>query len=233
MKGSAHMVKLVLLRHGESTANYDNTYTGWSDVPLTQNGVLQAQLAGRCLTKMPELDLKMVHTSLLKRAIMTAYTVQEAMGRLDLPILKSWRLNERHYGALRGLNKDTSRALFGDRQVAQWRRSYTAVPPMLTRPQIEAKYQVWPQTIVPAGESLADAEARLLPYWTDELAPRLCAGADQLVVAHGSTLRALIKFLEQISDDAIDGVEVGNATPIVYTLDQSLRITAKQTLHVD
>lgn len=227
------MAKLVLLRHGESTANYNNTYTGWSDVPLMANGQFQAYRAGQRLAREPELAIQAVHTSLLKRAIVTAYTVQEAMGRLDLPITKSWRLNERHYGALRGLNKDASRELFGDRQVAQWRRSYTAVPPMLTRPQVEAKYAAWPQSVVPAGESLADAETRLLPYWSDHVAPALRRGEDQLVVAHGSTLRAFIKFLEQISDDAIDGVEVGNATPIVYTLDEALTITNKETLHVD
>lgn len=226
------MAKLVLLRHGESTANYDNTYTGWSDVPLTTNGVFQARAAGVRL-RAEKLNLTAVHTSMLKRAITTAYIVQEELGQLYLPITKSWRLNERHYGALRGLNKDKSRELFGDAQVAQWRRSYIAEPPHLVQPELAAAYNKWPDSIVPGGESLADAERRLLPYWVNAIAPHLLAGEDQLIVAHGSTLRALIKYLEGIKDADIDGVEVGNAEPIVYTFDQKLNIVDKEILHVD
>jgi 2,3-bisphosphoglycerate-dependent phosphoglycerate mutase len=226
------MAKLVLLRHGESTANYDNTYTGWSDVPLTTNGVFQARAAGTRL-RAEQLNLTAVHTSMLKRAIMTAYIVQEELGQLYLPITKSWRLNERHYGALRGLNKDKSRELFGDAQVAQWRRSYIAEPPHLVQPELAPAYGKWPDSIVPGGESLADAERRLLPYWVDDIAPHLRAGEDQLIVAHGSTLRALIKYLEGIKDADIDGVEVGNAEPIVYEFDPQLNILNKDILHVD
>lgn len=226
------MAKLVLLRHGESTANYDNTYTGWSDVPLTTNGVLQAHVAGHRL-RAEQLHLTAVHTSMLKRAITTAYIVQEELGELYLPITKSWRLNERHYGALRGLNKDDSRTLFGAAQVAQWRRSYIAEPPHLVQPELAAMYSKWPTSIVPGGESLADAEKRLLPYWIDVIAPHLLRGEDQLIVAHGSTLRALIKYVEGIKDADIDGVEVGNAEPIVYTFDAQLHITTKNILHVD
>lgn len=226
------MAKLVLLRHGESTANYDNTYTGWSDVPLTTNGVLQARAAGARLQR-ADLNLTAVHTSMLKRAIMTAYIVQEQLGQLYLPITKSWRLNERHYGALRGLNKDKSRELFGVAQVAQWRRSYIAEPPHLVQPELALAYGKWPDSIIPGGESLADAERRLLPYWVNEIAPHLLRGEDQLIVAHGSTLRALIKYLEGIKDADIDGVEVGNAEPIVYTFDRQLNIVAKEVLHVD
>lgn len=226
------MAKLVLLRHGESTANYDNTYTGWSDVPLTTNGVLQAHVAGHRL-RAEQLHLTAVHTSMLKRAITTAYIVQEELGELYLPITKSWRLNERHYGALRGLNKDDSRTLFGAAQVAQWRRSYIAEPPHLVQPELAVAYSKWPTSIVPGGESLADAEKRLLPYWIDVIAPHLLRGEDQLIVAHGSTLRALIKYVEGIKDADIDGVEVGNAEPIVYTFDAQLHITTKNILHVD
>jgi 2,3-bisphosphoglycerate-dependent phosphoglycerate mutase len=226
------MTKLVLVRHGESTANYDNTYTGWSDVPLTGNGRLQASVAGQRLAQ-TGIQFTHVHTSMLQRAITTAYIIQDEMHQSWLPITKSWRLNERHYGALRGLNKDVTRELFGRKQVAQWRRSYTAEPPHLAQPDLETKYGNYPSTIVPAGESLADAQARLLPYWIDNIAPRLLRGENQLIVAHGSTLRALIKYLEHIADADIDGVEVGNAEPIVYNLDAQLHITSKEILHVD
>ncbi|WP_125705117.1 2,3-bisphosphoglycerate-dependent phosphoglycerate mutase [Lacticaseibacillus daqingensis] len=223
------MVKLVLLRHGQSAANFSNTYTGWSDVPLTPEGLAQAHAAGRMLAA-TGIAFGHVHTSLLQRAIMTAYVVQDEVGQNWLPITKSWRLNERHYGALRGLNKDTTRALFGQAQVALWRRSYTAHPPLLGTPSRSRRYHAFPASIVPRGESLADASARLMPYWADELAPRLRKGENQLVVAHGSTLRALIKALEAIPDAAIDGVEVANAQPLVYTLDNQLHIRDKQRL---
>lgn len=225
------MVELVLVRHGESTANYSNTYTGWSDVPLTANGVFQAQAAGIRLAA-EHIQFAAVHTSMLKRAILTAYIIQDEIGQAYLPITKSWRLNERHYGALRGLNKDDSRQLFGVKQVAQWRRSYIAEPPQLVTKPRERAYARWPESVVPRGESLADASARLLPYWTDHVAPQLRAGKNQLIVAHGSTLRALIKYLEQISDADIDGVEVGNAEPIVYDMDRQLNIINKRILHV-
>ncbi|MFD1439914.1 2,3-bisphosphoglycerate-dependent phosphoglycerate mutase [Lacticaseibacillus hegangensis] len=225
------MVKLVLIRHGESAANFLNTYTGWSDVPLTALGVQQAQAAGQALAKLA-LPFGHVHTSVLKRAIQTAYLVQEEIDQNWLPITKSWRLNERHYGALRGLNKDKTRELFGKAQVASWRRSFSNRPPLLAQPRRSRAYQNFPVTIIPRGESLKDAERRLIPYWLDEIAPRLLAGENQLVVAHGSTLRALIKYLEQISDAGIDQVEVANAQPIVYTLDDRLAIVGKDILPV-
>lgn len=225
------MVKLVLLRHGESAANFSNTYTGWSDVPLTAAGIAQAKAAGAALAEWGE-PFAHVHTSVLKRAIQTAYLVQEAIGQTWLPITKSWRLNERHYGALRGLNKDKTRALFGKAQVAQWRRSFSDRPPLLAQARRSRAYQRYPAAIIPRGESLKDAEQRLIPYWSDEIAPRLLAGKNQLVVAHGSTLRALIKYLEQISDAGIDHVEVANAQPIIYTLDERLTIVNKETLSV-
>ncbi|MFD1393509.1 2,3-diphosphoglycerate-dependent phosphoglycerate mutase [Lacticaseibacillus jixianensis] len=225
------MVKLVLLRHGESVANFSNTYTGWSDVPLTARGVAQAQAAGAALAALG-LPFGHVHTSVLKRAIQTAYLVQEAIGQSWVPITKSWRLNERHYGALRGLNKDKTRELFGQAQVAQWRRGFTDRPPLLAQARRSRAYQRYPAAIIPRGESLKDAEARLIPYWADEIAPRLVAGDNQLIVAHGSSLRALTKYLERISDAGINQVEVANAQPIVYTLDRHLAILDKTLLPV-
>lgn len=223
------MVKLVLLRHGESAANFSNTYTGWSDVPLTAHGVAQAQAAGQALAAQAIL-FGHVHTSVLKRAIETAYLVQDAIGQNWVPITKSWRLNERHYGALRGINKDQTRQLFGAKQVALWRRSYTSRPPLLVNPSRSRRYHRFPASIIPRGESLQDAETRLIAYWSDELAPRLLHEENQLVVAHGSTLRALIKYLEAIADDQIDQVEVANAQPIVYTLDERLHIVDKTVI---
>lgn len=225
------MVKLILLRHGESAANFSNTYTGWSDVPLTAHGIKQAQAAGQALIA-AHLPVAHVHTSLLQRAIMTAYLVQDELGANWLPITKSWRLNERHYGALRGINKDRTCELFGKAQVAQWRRSFYGRPPLLAKPSTSRRYAAYPLSIVPRGESLADAVKRMVPYWSAELAPRLMHGQNQLVVAHGSTLRALIKYLEDISDTGIDQVEVANAQPIVYSLDERLRILDKTVLPV-
>ena len=166
------MVKLVLLRHGESIANQKNTYTGWSDVGLTAEGKAQAETAGEKIASTGIL-FDHVHTSVLSRAIMTAYIVQDKIGQNYLPITKSWRLNERHYGALRGINKDLTRKLFGPDQVASWRRSFSAHPPLLANPSRTRRYHRYPATIIPRGESLADASQRLLPYWTAELAPRL------------------------------------------------------------
>lgn len=224
------MSELVLIRHGQSVANQTNTYTGWSDVGLTDKGRAQAQAAGVRLAQ-TGLVFAHVHTSLLSRAILTAYMVQDAIGQNDVAITKSWRLNERHYGALRGLNKDQTRAVFGEAQVAFWRRSYTGMPPLLVNPSRSRRYQAYPASIVPRGESLAQAQARLLPYWSDHLAPGLLAGGNQLVVAHGSTLRALIKLIERIPDDQIDSVEVANAEPILYRFDEQLRVIDKQVLH--
>ncbi|MCT3168399.1 2,3-bisphosphoglycerate-dependent phosphoglycerate mutase, partial [Lacticaseibacillus rhamnosus] len=157
------MVKLVLLRHGESIANQQNTYTGWSDVGLTAQGKAQAAAAGKKIAATGIL-FEHVHTSVLSRAIMTAYIVQDAIGQNYLPITKSWRLNERHYGALRGINKDLTRKLFGPDQVASWRRSFYAHPPLLAHPSRSRRYHAYPATIIPRGESLADASERLLPY---------------------------------------------------------------------
>lgn len=224
------MVKLILVRHGQSVANERNEYTGWSDVALTAKGRRQAQHAGQLLKK-HQLTFAQVHTSVLKRAILTAYLIQEQCAALATPIYKSWRLNERHYGALRGLNKDFTRQKFGAQQVALWRRSFDSVPPLLPVEDTSQRvYQGWPRDILPRAESLKMALERTVPYFQEVIGPKLKAGHNQLIVAHGSTLRALIKYLEQISDQAIDGVEVGNCEPIVYQLDAQLQITSKVVL---
>ncbi|MFT9214080.1 2,3-bisphosphoglycerate-dependent phosphoglycerate mutase [Liquorilactobacillus ghanensis] len=223
------MVKLVLLRHGQSLANQKNEYTGWTDSPLTEQGRQEARHAGQLLAT-TGIQFKALHTSLLSRAIETSYIVLEQIDQNWVPIKKTWRLNERHYGALRGLNKDKTREIYGKRQVALWRRSFATVPPLLPQVDQERRYQTWPETILPRAESLKMASERIIPYWLDEIAPALLHDKNQLMVAHGSTLRALIKYLENIDDRSIDGVEVENAVPIVYELDNKLRIKQKTSL---
>ncbi|UQS82392.1 2,3-diphosphoglycerate-dependent phosphoglycerate mutase [Bombilactobacillus folatiphilus] len=226
------MVKLILLRHGQSTANAKNEYTGWSDVDLTSQGMMQARWAGKML-RQHHLTFERVHTSVLKRAIVTAYLVQEQCLALAVPIQKTWRLNERHYGALRGLNKETTRQQYGSQQVALWRRSFDSVPPKLAQKDVSQRiYQSYSSDILPRAESLKMALQRTIPYFQDQIGPRLYRGHNQLIVAHGSTLRAMIKYLEHISDDRIDGVEVGNCEPIIYQLDDQLRIQDKQILSI-
>lgn len=222
------MVKLVIMRHGESEANRDRIFTGWTDVPLTEKGIQQAHDAGRLIAE-TGLIFHDLHTSMLYRAIKTAHIVLEETKQLYIPEHKSWRLNERHYGALRGQNKDQVKAEVGEAQVKLWRRSFKVVPPLLAQPDYDPKYANW-QGIVPRGESLEMAYKRLMPYWQDQIAPRLLAGHNQLVVAHGSTLRALIKYLDQISDDQIDKVEVPNGKPILYEFDARLHILNKHYL---
>lgn len=229
MERKKTMVKLVLLRHGQSVANQQNTYTGWTDVPLTAKGRRQAAEAGNQLAALhiPYTD---VHTSILQRAIVTADIVMEEIDQLWLPLHKSWRLNERHYGALRGMNKDYSRELFGKAQVAKWRRGYTDIPPLLTKTESDRRYAQLPVSILTRGESLAMAWQRVAPYYEDQVVPHLRRGENQLIVAHGSTLRALIKYLDHISDADVDKVEVGNGVPIVYTLDDQLHVVTKKML---
>lgn len=223
------MVKLVLLRHGESTANFHNRYTGWSDVPLTARGIAQAQAAGRRLAQ-ANISFAQLHTSLLSRAIATANIVLHELHEDYLPVKKTWRLNERHYGALRGLNKDKTREVYGKHQVELWRRSYYSVPPQLDQPDNDRRYHRYPTSICPLAESLQMAERRIVPYWLDHIAPELLHGRNQLVVAHGSTLRALTRYLEAIKPEDIDGLEIYNGQPIVYDLDERLRIVTKQIL---
>lgn len=224
------MAKLVLIRHGESTANRDNIYTGWSDVPLSLKGVEQAKVAGLKVAQIPDFVPTHIHTSVLSRAIMTAYIVADICGFLYLPITKTWRLNERHYGALRGMNKDVSRKVYGKEQVLEWRRGFDSIPPLLDEPVQDRRYKKYDMKLMPRGESLHQTQQRLMPYFVEKIAPELLKGHDQLVVAHGSSLRALIKKMENISNKDIVKLEVPNAQPIVYNFDKNLKITNKEIL---
>lgn len=222
------MARLVIVRHGQSQANLANIFTGWTDSPLTPHGIAQAQAVGRLLAQRGY-QYGAVHTSYMQRAIKTANLILAAQDQLYVPMFKTWRLNERHYGALSGQNKAAVKAKVGAAQLQAWRRGYTAVPPQLPRAQHEARYDRL-GVAIPRAESLAMTERRLVPYWQDQIAPRLLAGQDQLVVAHGSSLRALIKYLEEIGDAEIDRVEVPNAEPIVYQLDTRLQIQTKEII---
>lgn len=224
------MAKLVLVRHGESVANAANVYTGWNDVPLTKKGEEQAEKAGELIKTISDFAPIHIHTSVLSRAIVTANIVADVCNLLWLPMTKTWRLNERHYGALRGLNKDISRKVFGVEQVLLWRRSFDSVPPKQGSPMIDRRYKHFDQHLMPRAESLHQTQKRLMPYYYDHIASRLMNGEDQLIVAHGSSLRALIKKLEQINDHDIVKLEVPNAEPIVYTMDDHLKIINKQIL---
>jgi len=221
------MHKLVLLRHGESTWNQENRFTGWTDVGLTAKGLAEAQAAGRLL-KAEGFDFDIAFTSVLKRAIKTLWTVLEEMDRLWLPVVHSWRLNERHYGALQGLNKAETAARFGEAQVMLWRRSYDTPPPPLETgdPRYEAhdpRYAQLAPGLFPTTECLKDTVARFLPFWFDSIAPAVKAGKRVLVTAHGNSLRALIKYLDNISDADIVGLNIPTGQPLVYEFDDELR----------
>lgn len=224
------MVKLVLVRHGESVANAANVYTGWNDVPLTEKGKEQARNAGKLINKISDFHPTHIHTSVLSRAITTANIVADVCNFLYLPITKTWRLNERHYGALRGLNKDISRKVFGAEQVLEWRRGFDSIPPKQGSPIIDRRYKLCDQHLMPRAESLHQTQLRLMPYYYDEIASRMLMGEDQLIVAHGSSLRALIKKIENINDHDIVKLEVPNAQPIIYTMDDQLNIVNKEIL---
>ena len=220
------MVKLILMRHGESTANMKNTFTGWTDASLTNKGQRQAYEAGLTL-KQTGIQIDDVHTSMLKRTIMTALIVCDVLNINWIPIFKTWRLNERHYGALAGLDKDTARQLYGHKQVERWRRGFIDVPPTLTKQEHQQAYDRI-GVAIPLAESLVMTQERLLPYWNINIAPRLQLGRNKFVVAHGSSLRVLIKYLEHVPDDQLDQIKIPNGKPIIYTLDERLRIVDKQ-----
>ncbi|MFL2019993.1 MAG: 2,3-bisphosphoglycerate-dependent phosphoglycerate mutase [Weissella hellenica] len=220
------MVKLILMRHGESTANMKNTFTGWTDASLTNKGQRQAYEAGLTL-KQTGIQIDDVHTSMLKRTIMTALIVCDVLNINWIPIFKTWRLNERHYGALAGLDKDTARQLYGHKQVERWRRGFIDVPPTLTKQEHQQAYDRI-GVAIPLAESLVMTQERLLPYWNINIAPRLQLGRNEFVVAHGSSLRVLIKYLEHVPDDQLDQIKIPNGKPIIYTLDERLRIVDKQ-----
>ena len=228
------MYKLVLLRHGESTWNLENRFTGWTDVDLTPTGVAQAQAAGRLL-KAEGFEFDVAYTSVLKRAIHTLWHCLDGMERQWLPVAHSWRLNERHYGALQGLNKADMAKQYGDEQVLVWRRSYDTPPPALSEsdPRSERgdiRYAKLPPKQIPLTECLQDTVARVLPFWNESIAPAILAGRRVLVAAHGNSIRALVKYLDQVSDQDIVGVNIPNGIPLVYELDAQLRPTGHRYL---
>ncbi len=221
------MHKLVLVRHGESTWNLENRFTGWTDVDLTPTGVEQAKNAGRLL-KAEGYEFDLAYTSVLKRATRTLWHCLDEMDRTWLPVVHSWRLNERHYGALQGLNKGDMAKQYGEAQVLQWRRSYDTPPPALeaTDPRSERtdlRYAKLQPDQVPLTECLKDTVARVLPYWNESVAPAIKAGKRVVIAAHGNSIRALVKYLDNIADDAIVGVNIPNGIPLVYELDDELK----------
>jgi len=221
------MHKLVMIRHGESTWNLENRFTGWTDVGLTSTGVAQACAAGQ-LMKAEGCEFDVAYTSVLKRAIWTLWHALDQMDRTWLPVVNDWRLNERHYGALQGLNKAETAARFGDAQVLAWRRSYDVPPPPLEPgdPRGEAgdlRYALLNPGEVPLTECLKDTVERVLPFWRTELAPAIRSGKRLLISAHGNSMRALVKYLDGISDADIVGLNIPNGIPLVYELDDALK----------
>jgi 2,3-bisphosphoglycerate-dependent phosphoglycerate mutase len=221
------MYKLVLLRHGESQWNLDNRFTGWTDVDLTENGRREAQAAGELLQR-EGYGFDIAYTSVLKRAIRTLWITLDALDEMWIPVVHSWRLNERHYGALQGLNKAETAKKFGEQQVLIWRRAYAIAPDPLTRddprwPGNDPRYHHVKPDDIPATECLKDTVARVLPFWNDSIAPAIKRGRRVIVAAHGNSLRALVKYLDNISDDAIVGLNIPTARPLVYELDENLK----------
>ncbi|MBM3751456.1 MAG: 2,3-diphosphoglycerate-dependent phosphoglycerate mutase [Acidimicrobiia bacterium] len=220
------MHRVVLLRHGQSTWNLENRFTGWTDVDLTPQGHAEAHEAARLLRDAGD-TFDIAFTSLLKRAIRTNWIVQDALDLLWIPVERSWRLNERHYGALQGLNKAETTAAHGEAQTHLWRRSYDVPPPPIPHddprhPAHDPRYASLTPAECPATESLKDTVARFVPYWTDTIAPSIRAGKRVLITAHGNSLRALVKYLDGISDIEIAGVNIPTGIPLIYELDASL-----------
>jgi 2,3-bisphosphoglycerate-dependent phosphoglycerate mutase len=228
------MHQLVLLRHGESTWNKENRFTGWTDVDLSDKGVTEAQAAGRLLRE-GGFDFDIAYTSVLKRALRTCWITLDQLDRLWIPMERSWRLNERHYGALQGLNKAETAAKHGEAQTKIWRRSYDIPPPPLPDgdprlPSRDPRYADLAPTDVPRTESLKDTVARFLPYWHETIAPTIRSGRRVLITAHGNSLRALVKYLDGISDAAIVELNIPTGIPLVYDLDAALKPTGHRYL---
>jgi 2,3-bisphosphoglycerate-dependent phosphoglycerate mutase len=221
------MYKVVLLRHGESEWNKENRFTGWTDVELSEKGMQEAKKAGR-LMKEAGIEFDIAYTSVLKRAIRTMYLATDEMNLLWIPVVKSWRLNERHYGALQGLNKAETAEKFGDEQVHIWRRSYDIQPPALTTddervPGHDRRYSDMDKKDLPLTECLKDTVARFLPFWHETIAPSIKSGKRVLIAAHGNSLRALVKYLDNIPDDEIVELNIPTGVPLVYELDDDLK----------
>jgi 2,3-bisphosphoglycerate-dependent phosphoglycerate mutase len=218
---------LVMLRHGQSTWNFRNLFTGWHDVPLTEKGVAEAIAAGHTLAA-EGLRFDVAHTSVLTRAVVTNHLALDALGQVWLPVQRHWRLNERHYGALQGLDKIATTERHGAEQTHLWRRSYEIPPPPVDissqeHPINDARYRLLPPDVLPASECLRDVVARVLPYWHDVIAPQLMAGLNVLITAHGNSLRALLKHLEDVSDEAIADINIPTGVPRLYQLDSRLK----------
>ena len=221
------MYKLILVRHGQSTWNLENRFTGWTDVGLTEQGVSEAHEAGRLLRE-EGYAFDVAYTSVLKRAIKTLWIVLEEMDLEWIPVIRAWQLNERHYGALQGLNKSEMAKKFGDEQVHIWRRSYDVPPPELEptderHPKFDPRYASLSPEQVPATESLKITLERVLPYWHSTLAPAIKSGQRLLVAAHGNSLRAMVKYLDNVSDEEIPGLNIPTGVPLVYELDDELK----------
>ncbi len=221
------MKKIVLLRHGESIWNQENRFTGWTDVDLSAKGLIEAKKAGEVLKK-EGFIFDLAYTSVLKRAIRTLWIALEGMDLMWIPIYNSWRLNERHYGALQGLNKSETAAKYGEEQVLIWRRSYDVPPMALTKndpryPGHDARYKNLAAKDLPLTECLKDTVARFLPYWHEVIAPQVQSGKRVIITAHGNSLRALVKYLDNISEEKIVNLNIPTAMPLVYELDDNLK----------
>ena len=221
------MHKLVLLRHGESIWNRENRFTGWKDVDLSERGLVEAAEAGRLLREEGYV-FDLAYTSLLKRAIRTLWIALDVLDRMWIPVVKDWRLNERHYGALEGLNKAETAAKHGEAQVKIWRRSYDIPPPPLKpddprHPSFDPRYAGLSPQQLPVTESLKDTVARVIPYWRDAIAPSILADKQVVIAAHGNSLRALVKYLDGISESAIVELNIPTGIPLVYELDGDLK----------
>jgi 2,3-bisphosphoglycerate-dependent phosphoglycerate mutase len=221
------MYKLVLVRHGESTWNKENRFTGWTDVDLSEKGIEEVKKAGQILKK-EGYQFDVSFTSVLKRAIRTLWIILDEMDELWIPVQRSWRLNERHYGALQGLNKSETAAKYGEDQVKIWRRSYDVPPPPLTEddaryPGKDRRYKDLPKNDLPLTECLKDTVARFLPYWKNEIAPVVKSGKRVIIAAHGNSLRALVMYLDNVSEGEIINLNIPTAMPLVYELDENLK----------
>ncbi|MFZ1907211.1 MAG: 2,3-diphosphoglycerate-dependent phosphoglycerate mutase [Steroidobacteraceae bacterium] len=226
--------RLILVRHGQSTWNVENLFTGWTDVDLSAQGRAEAAQAGRELLR-EQLEVRMAFTSVLKRAVRTLWIMLDEMDRMWLPVERSWRLNERHYGALQGLNKAQTVTQHGEAQVKIWRRSYDVPPPPLgaddqRHPRHDPRYADVDRQLLPATESLKDTLARVLPFWHARIAPELRSGGDVLVVAHGNSLRAMVKMLDEVSEADIVELNIPTGVPLLYELDAALKPRASRYL---
>lgn len=221
------MHKVVLLRHGESTWNQENRFTGWTDVDLSEKGIKEAHNAGQTLKK-DGYTFDVAYTSVLKRAIRTLWITMDEMDLMWIPVIRDWRLNERHYGALQGLNKAETAKKYGDEQVLIWRRSYDTQPPALENtderfPGNDPRYRELSEKELPLTECLKDTVARFVPYWENTIAPSIKQGKKVLIAAHGNSLRALVKYLDNIPEDEIVGLNIPTGVPLVYELDDNLK----------